>query len=80
MRQTFLPLRRLERRPARNFIVSFRPSAAEWQDLPNAQLNAPGKRLSGSEKVRAIVLNYLRPSGGKRQRSVRRVVSGAVVS
>jgi hypothetical protein len=59
-----VPLHRPPRRAARKIIVSFRLSAAEWQLLLNMQSTSGEEDLSGFEKARAIVLNYIGSSGG----------------
>jgi hypothetical protein len=53
-----------KRRSTRNIIVSFRISTDEWHRLLATELHSNTVGLSGFEKARAIVLNYLGQSGG----------------
>ena len=53
------------RRLRRNFVVSFRITKVEWDQLQTAQLPpGAGMELSRPNKARAIVLNHIAPLGG----------------
>jgi hypothetical protein len=58
-RRTMVPLPPSKRRPARNIVVSFRLSSVEWRLLKAAHLASGAIKISGFQKARAIVLNYL---------------------
>jgi hypothetical protein len=62
--RTIVALPRPKRRSPRNIIVSFRVSANEWQQLLITEPTTSEVGLSGFEKARAIVLNYLVQTGG----------------